>query len=1115
MSQPSLVLTFPDPDLAAKARSALKPSGKEGEAIVYHLADRSERIRELVEDLTREFGDALSVTTRDDLPIAGKLYSVEDVVHGYLSGGCDEPTSRVYDAEIWGEITPDIFDLPIAVSIAENRFEKEWKTTPEAKFGELFAGMFAQHKIGKKEGRCFVTGTLGKSKRRTKNNVLKNYLMGIDVDSGASLEDCFQRVRAAGLTCIFYSTHSHGSTGIEIAQDRFHRWAEKSQIDTTPTTESVRRYLREETPYVDDVVDAAEFIEKRQDDGMKLVIQTIPIPKFRMLFPLAAPFVYAEQDGSHKDVIASWSQKVLGLARSFGVEADPAARDPSRLFYLPRHAKGAENFRIMLTCGRLLRFEDIPSANLRDKLNNDPFDRAASDMGAKGEGMEFSPNGINLKKWARDRSHGFDIAQVFKDHCEDKIRTEQSDSKLTIECPWDDSHSNPGNPDDQGCFVQSAGADAETFSFHCSHAGCAEHDRLSLMQKAMQDGWFPDSVLTDPTYDLAGIDDEEGRGPEVAATRLLGLDALMKKAVEERQNDGAVSAPTMEALMDCTSRQKNRVPAYDRIKALKLTGLTAFRAEVEKRAKKQAKEAAKAARAKASQAGSSPTIWSEDDFPAQCDALLHGLRRLNDPPYIFLHGGDMKRLPGEAESGAIADFLKRMSFTDFKTECNDAVTYVVSSESKRVASLADDIPAHLWGMRDKPVPVADRFTRVPIFGPDGTLRTEDGYDAATRTILQTSGLNIDPVPVVPSDTDVKTAKDWLFGKALADFPFVDNFGGSEGGDGSSSRAHVVVMMLQQIARGLYTGPTPFFFIDKPQPGTGASLLVELLYQIIVGRPASPQVLGKNEEEVRKGITSKLMGGSPIIFYDNVRNKIHGEALATLGTADWWEDRKLGGNDTYVGPNRALTVFTGNNMTMADEMVRRMLPIRLDAQMSEPESRVGFVISDLRKWMVECRSDLVWSCLVLVQNWISAGRKRSTVHLASYEDFAAVMGGILEAARIDGFLANLNAFRASAKIEAVDDSDVMQELLDAYPLNPFSTNDAHDVLYDGFGRLRFPSLNINEDSTAAQKRILGMRLRNHVGRRFKLRVKGHETEVRFESAGQKDHAAQWQFTRPTG
>ncbi|TIU48981.1 MAG: hypothetical protein E5W19_15285 [Mesorhizobium sp.] len=542
----------------------------------------------------------------------------------------DEPTSGFHDAEIWGEMSPELAALPIALSVAENRFEKEWKSVPEAPFKAVFEGMFAQHKIGKKEGRCFVTGTLGQSKRRTKNNVLKNYLMGIDVDSGASLEDCFQRVRAAGLTCIFYTTHSHESTGIDIAQDRFHRWAEKSQIDPTPTTETIRRYMAEETSYVASVVDSAEFVEKRQDDGMKLVVAVRPIDKFRMLFPLAAPFIYTEQDGAHKDVINLWSQKVLGLGRSFGIEPDPAARDPSRLFYLPRHSKDHHNYRVMLTCGRLIKFEDIPSAGTA-KVSSDPFDQAAYIMGATARGQIVSPTlGVELRQWARDRSHGFDIAQVFKDHCEDKIRTEQSETKFTIECPFDDDHSNPGDPDDQGCFIQSAGADAETFSFHCSHAGCSGRDRLAHMQKAMRDGWFPDSILTDPTYDLAGIDDEEGQGSEVTTTRLLGLDALFKKAMEERQSDGAASAPTMEALMDCVARQKSRVPIYERVKASKIVSVTDFKKEVEARAKVFAREAERKDRLKDAEG----MPGKDRHFPSFAD----GIRAMNEEIALVQRG---------------------------------------------------------------------------------------------------------------------------------------------------------------------------------------------------------------------------------------------------------------------------------------------------------------------------------------------------------------------------------------------------------------------------------------------------------------------------------------------
>ncbi|RWQ39714.1 MAG: hypothetical protein EOS82_32280 [Mesorhizobium sp.] len=152
--------------------------------------------------------------------------------------------------------------------------------------------------------------------------------------------------------------------------------------------------------------------------------------------------------------------------------------------------------------------------------------------------------------------------------------------------------------------------------------------------------------------------------------------------------------------------------------------------------------------------------------------------------------------------------------------------------------------------------------------------------------------------------------------------------------------------------------------------------------------------------------------------------------------------------------------------------------------------------------------------MLVQNWIAKGRKRSEIHLASYEDFAAVMGGILDAAGIEGFLANLAAFRASAKIEASDDSEFMQALVkQKAPGDDFSTDDAHGILFDPVGRLLFPTLNIKEDDKAAQVRILGMRLGNHVGRVFKLTVNKKETEVRFERAGKKDHSTRWRFVVP--
>lgn len=814
-------------------------------------------------------------------------------------------------------------------------------------------------------------------------------------------------------------------------------------------------------------------------------LKTEGVHKLRVILPHAKPFVPDEHGDRENYAAAVWRSSLDAFCEKHGLELDRNARDITRFMNSPRHPKGGIYFsRIHL--GPLYEMEvvlpeDRPIGKIA-KTKNVKIDYNSNGevYVADGNGVEFF---LSLIGDGPDQL-GYHNP-VFRALC---------------------SYFSPVNEGPDADFGPIKRRVREVIEKAEKGPGRVQID----IDRYVSDGYLNSEVENARAF-IRGLVAAKEAAEQLDKERIDDLVADYRMSPDPKKLEDLIDYVVQINRVSLTAYCRDELAKPEKGKAKVARGT--FN-ELEKSAKSKRRETTRSAAVRPTDR---QTIYSDDNFPDQCNALLKGLRRLNDPPYLFIHGGDMKRLPSATEQQSVASFLKLMSFPDFKTECNNAVTYIVASkDGERVASLADDIPAHIWGMRDKPVPEVVRFSRVPVFGPDGTLRTEEGYDPATRMILQTSALNIDPVPAIPSPQDVATAKDWLLNKALADFPAADDFGGSQSsGNGSSSRAHIVVMLLQQFVREMYIGPTPFFFIDKPQPGTGASLLVELLYQIVVGRPASPQVLGKNEEEVRKGITSKLMGGAPIIFYDNVRNKIHGEALATLGTADWWEDRVLGRTETYAGPNRALTVFTGNNMTMADEMVRRMLPIRLDAQMSDPENRVGFVVPDLRKWMVEFRAKLIWSCIVLVQNWIATGRKRSTVHFASYEDFAAVMGGILEAADIAGFLGNLHAFRTSAKIEATDETDVMQELLKSWSLNtPFSTADAHGILFNSFGQLRFPSLNINEEDAAAQKRILGLRLRNHIGRQFKLSVKGNKTEVRFQQAGQRDHSARWQFTAPT-
>jgi hypothetical protein len=65
---------------------------------------------------------------------------------------------------------------------------------------------------------------------------------------------------------------------------------------------------------------------------------------------------------------------------------------------------------------------------------------------------------------------------------------------------------------------------------------------------------------------------------------------------------------------------------------------------------------------------------------------------------------------------------------------------------------------------------------------------------------------------------------------------------------------------------------------------------------------------------------------------------------------------------------------------------------------------------------ENRPRLVAACLTLAQGWIAAGRPPSSLSLGSFEEWAHVIGGVLEFAGVPGFLGNLDDLYESSDAE---------------------------------------------------------------------------------------------------
>jgi hypothetical protein len=176
-----------------------------------------------------------------------------------------------------------------------------------------------------------------------------------------------------------------------------------------------------------------------------------------------------------------------------------------------------------------------------------------------------------------------------------------------------------------------------------------------------------------------------------------------------------------------------------------------------------------------------------------------------------------------------------------------------------------------------------------------------------------------------------------------------------------------------------------------------------------GTTCETKTLPGDEEEVRKLLTTELIKGRPLILLDNAdeRKPIHSGALASVTTAEIWGNRQLGKLDSVCVPNLALWLMTANNPKLAGEMARRCIRVRIDPKIDRPWKRGGFRHQHLLDWARENRARLVHAVIILVKAWLAAGRPEHHIRLGSFERWSSVVGGIIQAAGIPGFLESLD------------------------------------------------------------------------------------------------------------
>jgi len=399
------------------------------------------------------------------------------------------------------------------------------------------------------------------------------------------------------------------------------------------------------------------------------------------------------------------------------------------------------------------------------------------------------------------------------------------------------------------------------------------------------------------------------------------------------------------------------------------------------------------------------------------DEAVAALAARNDPtfPRVMVRGNELIRRTerGELEAftkASLRDELSRIII--FCTTGKEGERVPVKVPSDVVDTILARDSAEYAGIAR-----VDRVIDVPVLGADGRLIDTPGHHPGSR-VLYVPDPDLDlPATVgeIGTHEDVWHARDLLMDELLGDFGFEDE----------ASKANALALLILPFVRE-YIGdhPTPMHLVTAPEVGSGKTLLARTA--LVPGCGVVDLMANvDDEDEMRKRITSSLLAGRQAVVLDNI-NDIASGVLAGAITTGRWADRKLGESREVRLSVRNVWVATGNNVGLTSEHNRRAVPIILDPGDVRPSDRPkqAFRHANLEAWARENRGKLVDAALTLVRNWQngtvqsdgSVVPQAAERTLGSFERWAEVVGGILAAAGVKGFLGNRDKLMAMSSDE---------------------------------------------------------------------------------------------------
>lgn len=245
---------------------------------------------------------------------------------------------------------------------------------------------------------------------------------------------------------------------------------------------------------------------------------------------------------------------------------------------------------------------------------------------------------------------------------------------------------------------------------------------------------------------------------------------------------------------------------------------------------------------------------------------------------------------------------------------------------------------------------------------------------------------------------------------------------------------------------------PVHVTDAPAFGSGKTKIAQCWMLIGTGKIPDFSTWSTREDENTKQLTALLASGSPGVLFDNVEHELRGASLNAAITSPTWKTRVLGYNNRHmIVSTKALIAFSGSNIEVHSDMVRRTLVSRFDHGVANPDDLV-FPFDPVRLVegdMVKYRS----ACLTIMRAYKAAGCP-GLGDLPSDGSFASwriVRGALVWLGQADPWATVEDTRRADPDVldkiqlcKAIIDSVGLDRPFNAYELDAVNDNDCGDI-----------------------------------------------------------------------